>query len=82
MLRQALDDLGGRQVKVDVRVVTADNLADVPQFGGSPTVLVDGVDPLADGQGHQVGLSCRIYRTPAGAAGLPSLEQLRQALLA
>lgn len=80
MLRQALDDVGGRLVDVEVRVVTADDVADLPQFGGSPTVLIDGVDPLTEGQADQVGLSCRVYRTPAGLAGVPSLEQLRQAL--
>jgi hypothetical protein len=80
LLRQALDDVGGRLVDVEVRVVTADDVADLPQFGGSPTVLIDGVDPLTEGQADQVGLSCRVYRTPAGLAGVPSLEQLRQAL--
>jgi len=48
-------------------------------FRGSPTVLIDGVDPFADPDGP-VGLSCRVYRTDDGFAGAPSLEQLRTAV--
>ena len=49
------------------------------RFLGLPSILVDGVDVFA-GPGSSVGLSCRIYRTPDGMAGVPSLEQLRGAL--
>lgn len=48
-------------------------------FRGSPTVLIDGVDPFAD-KDAPIGLSCRIYRTEEGSAGTPTLEQLRQAV--
>ena len=48
-------------------------------FRGSPTVLVDGVDPFAEPDAP-VGLSCRVYRTDDGFAGSPSLEQLRTAV--
>ena len=48
-------------------------------FRGSPTVLVDGRDPFA-GDEDPVGLSCRIYQTPAGPAGSPTTDQLRAAL--
>lgn len=48
-------------------------------FRGSPSVLVDGVDVFADPDAP-VGLSCRIYQTPAGAAGSPTLDQLREVL--
>lgn len=47
-------------------------------FRGSPTVLVDGVDPFAD-RDAPVGLACRIYETGTGPAGSPSIEQLRSA---
>ncbi len=48
-------------------------------FRGSPTIVVDGVDPFAaDADG--VGLSCRIYQTPQGPAGKPNLDQLRAVL--
>lgn len=48
-------------------------------FHGSPSVLVDGVDVFA-GPDDGVGLSCRVYRTPDGPAGAPTVEQLRAAL--
>ena len=48
-------------------------------FHGSPSILVDGVDVFA-GPDAGVGLSCRVYRTPDGSAGAPTLEQLRAAL--
>lgn len=48
-------------------------------FRGSPSVLVDGTDVFAldDAPG---GLSCRIYQTPDGMAGSPTLAQLRERL--
>lgn len=48
-------------------------------FHGSPSILVDGVDVFAE-PGAGVGLSCRVYRTPDGLAGAPTVEQLRVAL--
>ncbi|MBJ7597965.1 MAG: thioredoxin family protein [Candidatus Nephthysia bennettiae] len=48
-------------------------------FRGSPTVLIDGKDPFASGR-DSVGLTCRVYRTPNGADGAPSVEELRVAL--
>ena len=49
------------------------------RYRGSPTILVDGRDPFV-GEGEPVGAACRIYRTPRGPAGAPTLEQLRDAL--
>ena len=48
-------------------------------FRGSPTVLVDGRDVFAD-RDAPVGLSCRIYPTPDGPAGSPTVAQLRAVL--
>ena len=48
-------------------------------FHGSPSILVDGIDVFAQ-PGDGVGLSCRVYRTPSGLAGAPTMEQLRAAL--
>ncbi len=45
-------------------------------FLGSPSILIDGVDAFA-GADAGVGLSCRVYQTPDGLAGAPTLEQLR-----
>ena len=67
----------------DVRVIR--QLVETPEdavrlgFHGSPIVLVDGIDPFADERTH-VGLACRMFRTPAGIAGSPTVEQLREAI--
>jgi hypothetical protein len=61
--------------------VTTPEEADRVGFRGSPSVLVDEVDPFADPDAP-VGLSCRVYHTPDGMAGSPTLEQLRWALAA
>lgn len=45
-------------------------------FRGSPTIEVDGVDPFIP-DGVPIGFACRVYQTPEGPAGCPSVEQLR-----
>lgn len=50
-------------------------------FHGSPSILVDGIDVFAEPD-DGVGLSCRVYRTPDGLAGAPTIEQVRAALAA
>jgi hypothetical protein len=47
---------------------------------GSPTLLIDGMDPFA-APGQPPSLSCRLYRNAAGRPErAPSLEALRRAL--
>lgn len=48
-------------------------------FHGSPSILVNGMDVFAEPDAG-IGLSCRVYRTPDGPAGTPTVEQLRAAL--
>jgi hypothetical protein len=48
-------------------------------FRGSPTILVDGIDPFASGL-EPIAFACRIYETPAGPAGSPTVEQLQAAV--
>ena len=49
-------------------------------MAGSPTLLINGVDPFA-APGQVPGLSCRVYRDAAGLlAGAPPVEDLRRAL--
>ena len=55
--------------------------AEAISFRGSPSVLVDGRDLFPD-PSASVGLACRIYATPDGFAGAPTLEQLREAIAA
>jgi len=49
-------------------------------FRGSPSILIDGIDPFARA-GDPIGLSCRRYLTPDGYAGTPTVEQLKTVLL-
>ena len=47
---------------------------------GSPTLLIDGVDPFAE-LGQPPGMSCRLYRDDEGrTSGAPSAGQLRHAI--
>ena len=74
-LRQALQLVGRDDVRVErIRVSTPEE-AEATGFLGSPTVRIDGADPFAE-PGAAVGLSCRLYRTSAGLAGAPTIEQL------
>ncbi len=49
------------------------------RFRGSPTILIDGVDPFAEEEAP-FGLSCRIYQTDRAMEGSPSVTQLLDAL--
>lgn len=64
-----------RGLVVEHRVVSTPEAAEAVQFRGSPTILIDGQDPFAAGT-EPVGLACRVYQTPEGPAGSPTLEQL------
>ena len=77
-LRALATELG---FQLERQVITGLEDAKASGFHGSPTVLVDGHDPFAN-NGEPHGLSCRIYQTPAGPAGAPTVEQLRGALRA
>lgn len=64
---------------VEHRLVTTPAEAEAAGFRGSPTILIDGVDPFAVGD-EPAGLSCRLYRTPDGPAGAPTVAQLEAVL--
>ena len=51
------------------------------QFGGSPSILLNGTDPFRS-PNSDIGLSCRVYSTPDGPSGSPTMEQLVGALRA
>lgn len=75
-LRALAGELG---FELSYEVIDTPSAADAVGFKGSPTILVDGVDPFADGD-EPAGLSCRIYDTPEGQAGAPTAAQLREVL--
>lgn len=78
LIRAALADLGV-VAAVSTTVIESDEQARARGFTGSPTFLIDGRDPFAE-PGAAVAVACRVYRTPAGLAGVPAPEQLRTAL--
>jgi hypothetical protein len=65
--------------RIEHELVSTPEEAERLRFPGSPTILIDGVDPFpAEEAGF--GLTCRVYRTPAGQEGSPSVEQILAAL--
>ncbi|HEX6236436.1 MAG TPA: thioredoxin family protein [Acidimicrobiales bacterium] len=68
-----------RGVEVVHRLVTTPEEAEAARFRGSPTILIDGRDAFASGD-EPFGLSCRVYQTPDGPAGSPTVEQLAAVL--
>lgn len=78
-VRAALGMVGRGDVEVERVLVSTPEEAEAVRFQGSPTVWVDGTDPFARPDAP-VGLSCRLYRTSAGLAGSPTVEQLVEVL--
>lgn len=67
-------------VSVMRRVIDDDEQAARWGMRGSPTLLIDGVDPFAD-PGVPASVSCRMYRDEGGRLeGAPSVAALRRAL--
>lgn len=79
-LLEAAREAGLADLAVTVTVIDTDVQAQRRRFTGSPTFLIDGSDPFATPDAP-TGVTCRVYRTAAGPAGTPDLEQLRQALV-
>jgi len=76
-----LRQLVGETPQLALRCQRVDTPEAAERFGfrGSPTVLVDGEDPFASADAP-FGLTCRVYQTPEGLAGSPTLAQLREVL--
>jgi hypothetical protein len=73
-LRGALD-LSGSAATIERCLVDTPEAAERYRFAGSPSILLDGRDPFPTTPGA-IGLMCRVYSTPDGPAGAPTLEQL------
>ena len=78
---QRLAQIAAEHPEVRVTKQRVDTVEEAERMGfhGSPSILVDGVDAFA-GPDAGVGLACRVYATPEGLAGAPTLEQLRVAV--
>lgn len=78
-LRLALASMGSGGQAIERVLVETPEDAERLGFIGSPTVVVNGRDPFAKG-GEQSALACRVYSTPQGPAGSPTIEQLVEVL--
>ncbi|MCX2181300.1 thioredoxin family protein [Streptomyces sp. SKN60] len=79
-LNEALETVGRLPDSlVRLRAVETDEDARALHFSGSPTILIDGRDPFPAPAGSY-GLTCRVYPTPDGLAGAPTVHQLVRAL--
>jgi hypothetical protein len=68
---------------VTTRQVDTEAEAVVAGMAGSPTLLINGVDPFATPDGCECGVACRIYRDDHGrVVPVPSVDQLRDAIIA
>ena len=74
----ALDAIGRADVDVRLRQIHTDAEAAEIGFSGSPTILLNGLDPFP-ATNAVVGLTCRLYRSADGF-GVPTVEQLTAAL--
>ena len=71
---------GRADVAIEQQVIRDEVEAAACGMTGSPTLLIDGVDPFAVA-GRRPSLSCRLYVDETGTmSGAPSLGQLRFAL--
>lgn len=74
----ALTELERGDTPILMRLLTSSADAAEVAFGGSPTILFDGVDAFAGDRTSD--LACRVYLTPKGLAGAPSVAALVDAM--
>jgi len=82
LLQQRLTQVveGRDDVSVSRRVIADEQEAVRRGMHGSPTILIDGIDPFAE-PGQLASTSCRLYRDGDGHVDrAPSVSQLRQAI--
>lgn len=71
---------GRAGVSMSHEVISSEHEAARWGMHGSPTLLIDGVDPFAQ-PGQPTSMSCRLYRDDSShPTGAPSASQLRQAI--
>jgi hypothetical protein len=81
VLRLAFDRVGLAAQTVRTTVIASQEQAQERGFVGSPTILINGVDPFA-AAGQSPAYACRVYATPAGLSGVPPLADVISALTA
>lgn len=83
LLIERLTEVVPDRVAAELEIVVVGEPIAAERLGmcGSPTLLVDGVDPFA-GPAQRPSLSCRLFADPDGTVGnAPSVAALRAALL-
>ena len=78
-VREALSVVGRDGDEVAFTLVSSSEDAARLPFSGSPTILIDGIDAFAQGA-RTTELACRVYPTPEGLDGLPTVGQLVEAI--
>lgn len=77
----ALNQVGCYEAKIHLRQIRSDVDAHRAGFVGSPTILIDGIDPVPIRAVDPNGLSCRVYPQRDGTLGpTPDPEDLSAAL--
>lgn len=78
-LESALIVLGHSDIPVTTRLLESALDTAGTGFAGSPTITLNGSDIFPTGATAD-DLACRIYMTPSGLAGLPTINQIAEAL--
>jgi len=79
VLRLAFDRVGLAAMSVRTTVIASQEQAQDRGLVGSPTILVNGVDPFRVA-GQTPAYACRVYATPAGLSAVPPLGDVISAL--
>jgi len=73
-VRKAIDILG-LKAEVNLIKINTNEQAVNERFTGSPSIRINGVDLWPD-ERSDYSLSCRIYQTPNGIKGSPTVEMI------
>jgi len=78
LIRDALTGFGLADVVCRTTVIGTLEQARARGFTGSPTILIDDIDPFARADAPPA-LACRMYTTPTGLSGVPAADVLADA---
>ncbi len=77
-LKQAIKT-EGIQTDISLIKISDNEQAQRQRFLGSPSIHVNGIDLWPEERSNYT-LSCRVYKTPDGMKGVPTIEMLRERL--
>jgi len=70
---------GDPEIRIVRQRVADPTDANAAGLHGSPTILIDGVDPFV-APNAETSWACRVYMSPEGVQGAPSIKQLREVM--